>query len=277
MALETAVLTHGLPAPEGIETMTRMVEAVRGRGAVPAVIGVLGGQPTVGLAEEDWPSLLEDPWKCSVRDLGIAMAMRRNGGATVAATAFLAARAGLKVFATGGIGGVHRGFSQHLDISADLHALAAAPLVMVSAGAKSVLDLSATLELLETLSVPVVGFRTGSFPGFYVADSGHTLDRVARSVQDVAAIRRAMDALDLRQALLCVQPGPVPLDQATVERLVAEAALELERQGIEGKAVTPFLLDHLNRQGGQELMQANIELLVHNAGLAAEIAIELSR
>ncbi len=277
VALETAVLTHGLPHPAGIEAMARMAAAVRRRRAVPAVVGVLGGQPTVGLAEEDWPSLLEDPWKCSVRDLGIAAAMRSSGGTTVAATAFLAARAGLKVFATGGIGGVHRGFSRHLDISADLHALAQAPLVVVSAGAKSVLDLPATLEVLETLSVPVVGYRTAAFPGFYVRDSGLALDRVAGSVQEVAGIRRAMDALGLPQALLCVQPGPLPRDGTAVERLVAEASEELERQGIRGKEVTPFLLDYLNRQSGQDLLQANVELLVHNAELAADIAVELFR
>ncbi len=277
VALETAVLTHGLPSPTGLETMGRMADAVRHKGAVPAVVGVLGGQLTVGLAEDAWPQLLDAPWKCSLRDLAIAAAMRRNGGTTVAATAFLADRAGLKVFATGGIGGVHRGFAQHLDVSADLKTLAGVPLVVVSAGAKSVLDLAATLEVLETLSVPVLGLRTDAFPGFYVADSGLSLDHVAQSAREVARVRRAMDALDLRQALLCVQPGPRPLDPGMVERLVAEAEAELARQEVHGKAVTPFLLDHLNRQSGQDLMRANIDLLVHNAELAADIAVELYR
>ncbi len=145
VALETAVLSHGLPTPTNLETMARMAEAVRRKGAVPAVVGVLAGQLTVGLSQDDWPELLHDPWKCSVRDLAVAAVHGKNGGTTVAATAFLAARAGLKVFATGGIGGVHRGLSSHLDISADLRALTETPLVVVSAGAKSVLDLAATL------------------------------------------------------------------------------------------------------------------------------------
>ncbi len=276
VALETAVLTHGLPLPQSLETMERMAEAVRSRGAVPAVVGVLRGQPTIGLSADVLPQLLEDPWKCSVRDLPIAAAQGRSGGTTVAATAYLAARAGLHVFATGGIGGVHRGFAQHLDISADLPALAGLPLVVVSAGAKSVLDLGATLEVLETLSVPVVGYRTSAFPGFYVQDSGHALDRVAASPKEVADIRRAMDALGMRQALLCVQPGPKALHPGKVESLVGQATRELERQGVRGKQVTPFLLDHLNRLSGQELMQANIELLVSNADLAAQVAVQLA-
>ena len=277
VALETAVLTHGLPTPTNLETMGRMAEAVRRKGAVPAVVGVLRGQLTVGVAQDEWPELLDDPWKCSVRDLAVAAVQGRNGGTTVAATAFLAARAGLKVFATGGVGGVHRGFASHLDISADLRALTETPLVVVSAGAKSVLDLAATLEVLETLSVPVIGYRTSAFPGFYVADSGLRLDRVVGSPAEVAGVRRAMDSLDQRQALLCVQPGPRPLDAAEVERLVADAMAELGRQGVHGKAVTPFLLDHLNRLSGQDLMRSNIELLVHNAELAADVAVALRR
>ncbi len=277
VALETAVLTHGLPTPTNLETMARMAEAVRRKGAVPAVVGVLRGQLTVGVAQDEWPELLDDPWKCSVRDLAVAAVQGRNGGTTVAATAFLAARAGLKVFATGGVGGVHRGFASHLDISADLRALTETPLVVVSAGAKSVLDLAATLEVLETLSVPVIGYRTSAFPGFYVADSGLRLDRVVGSPAEVAGVRRAMDSLDQRQALLCVQPGPRPLDAAEVERLVADAMAELGRQGVHGKAVTPFLLDHLNRLSGQDLMRSNIELLVHNAELAADVAVALRR
>jgi len=275
VALETAVLTHGLPDPDGLQAMARMAEAVRGGGGVPAVVGVLEGQATVGLPPQDWPKLLRDPWKCSARDVAVAVAQGRNGGTTVAGTCLLARRAGLKVFATGGIGGVHRGFAQRPDVSADLPVLARSPLVVVSAGAKSILDIAATLEVLETLSIPVVGYGTDDFPGFYTPHTGHPLSRRVDRPADVAGIRRAMDALGQDQALLCVQPGPTAVDAGAVEEAVASASRELERLGVQGQAVTPFLLDHLNRQAGPALLRANVDLLVHNARLAADIAAAL--
>lgn len=272
VALETAVLTHGLPHPQNIEAMASMCAAVREAGAVPAPIGVLRGQAVVGLAPPEWERLLERPAKCSVRDLAAVMALGGNAGTTVAATAHLAHQAGIRTFATGGLGGVHRDWARHLDISADLPALARLPVIVVSSGVKSILDLGATVEMLETLSVAVVGYGVESFPGFYVRETPWKVPHVARSPDDVARIRTVMDDIGVRSALLAVQPGPIGLSREDAEAAVADAVAAMEESGVRGQAVTPFLLDHLNRAHGETLRNINVALLIHNASLAGRIA-----
>lgn len=274
VALETAVLTHGLPYPDNLETMARMVRAIEDAGAAAAVIGVKRGTPVVGLSPGEWEDLLDNPLKCQIRDLPFAAAGKRNGGTTVAATAYLAAKAGIDVFATGGIGGVHRGAEDTFDVSADLPALARLPLTVVSSGAKSILDLPRTVELLETLGVAVVGYRTRHFPGFYVEHTGIPLEQQASSPGEVAEVRRAMRALGLPGALLVVQPAPNPQDGGAVEQWIALALDEARQAGVYGKAVTPYLLGVLNRQAGASLKETNIALLEANAALAAAIAVE---
>lgn len=272
VALETAVLTHGLPYPDNLRAMALMADAVRTSGAVPAAVGVLHGILRVGLQEAEWEALLDAPAKCSLRDLAPVMVRGGNGGTTVAATAFAAHRAGLKVFATGGVGGVHRGFSKRPDISADLALLSRTPLVVVSAGVKSILDVGATLELLESLSVAVVGFQTRAFPGFYAATTPWSVPHTVGEPGDVARIRAVMDQLGIDSALLTVQPPPEGLPAEEVESLVDEAIRQMEAQAVEGQAVTPFLLEYLNQHHGVAMMAVNIALLEANARLAGAIA-----
>lgn len=272
VALETAVLTHGLPYPENLETMAAMSDAVRTAGAIPAVIGVRQGELVVGLRSGEWEDLLFEAEKCSIRDLGVVIAGRKNGGTTVAATAYAAHQAGIRVFATGGIGGVHRGASDTWDVSADLKAVASLPVVIVSSGAKSILDLPKTVEFLESLGIPIIGYRTRELPGFYVSRTGLPVSSSVQQVDEAVTIERAMRAIGLRQALLLVQPGPKDVDPAIVEKLITQALEEADRQSITGKAVTPFLLGYLNDQAGNSLKSANIALLKANARLAGEVA-----
>ncbi len=272
VALETAVLTHGLPFPDNLETMARMERAVRRQGSVPAVVGLHQGQIIVGIEPNNWEALLNNPEKCSLRDLGIAMARGRNGGTTVAATAYLAHRAGIRVFATGGIGGVHRGWTETLDVSADLYALANVPMIVVSSGAKSILDLPKTMEVLESLGVPVVGYRTAVLPGFYVRETGLSVSSSITRPGDIIAIDCAMRSIGMRQALLLVQPGPLSVDEELVEALIGEALAAARAQSIVGKQTTPFLLEFLNQHAGDSLKAANIALLENNASLAAQVA-----
>lgn len=275
VALETAVLTHGLPYPDNLRAMALMADAVREAGAVPAPIGVLRGILTVGLNPSEWEELLDGPVKCSLRDLAPVMVRGGNGGTTVAATAYAAHLAGLKVFATGGVGGVHRGFSERPDISADLAVLAKTPMVVVSAGVKSILDVGATVELLETLSVAVVGYRTRAFPGFYAAETRWKVPHTIERPEDAARIRTLMDRLGIDSALLTVQSPPNGLPAPEVEALVEDAIRQMksqESQSVEGQAVTPFLLDYLNRRQGDQIKAVNVALLEANARLAGAIA-----
>ncbi|PSR22176.1 MAG: pseudouridine-5-phosphate glycosidase [Sulfobacillus acidophilus] len=272
VALETAVLTHGLPFPDNLETMRKMDGAVRKYGAVPAVVAIRQGQIVVGLEAREWESLLEGAEKCSIRDLGAIVARGQNGGTTVAATAYLAQRAGIRVFATGGIGGVHRGWETSLDVSADLYVLSRCAMTVVCSGAKSILDIPKTLEMLESLGIPVIGYQTDHMPGFYVADTGLNISTRLENVRDVAMMERTMRQLDLSQALLVVQPGPRSVDGAVVEALIAEALKEARAQFVSGKDATPFLLGYLNQRAGAQLKAANIALLEQNASLAAQIA-----
>jgi pseudouridine-5'-phosphate glycosidase len=275
VALESTIIAHGLPRPRNAEVARELEAAVRAAGAVPATIAMLDGEVHVGL--EDWGLRRiagHEVAKLSVRDLPLAAARGANGATTVAATAHLAVAAGIRVFATGGLGGVHRDARESWDESADLLALARTPITVVAAGVKSILDVGATLERLETLGVAVAGWRTDRFPGFYLADGGFDLDWRVEGAEEVAAAMAAADELGVRSALLVANPiaAEQQLDPAEHERVLAEG-LELARaQGVTGKAVTPFLLDHLHRATDGRSLEVNVAVARANAAVAGEIA-----
>lgn len=276
VALETAVLTHGLSAPANLETALAMEAAVRAAGAVPATIGLLDGVPTIGLSEAELTFLASAPGaiKASPRDLPVALAQGRSAGTTAGATVLLAGMAGIGVFVTGGLGGVHRGAATSFDISADLPVLARTPIVVVCAGAKSVLDLPATLEWLETAGVPVVGYGTDELPGFFVRATGLRLTARADRPEEVAAVAAAQRALGLSQALVVAVPPPaeVTVPSEAVAGWLAAAEAELARRGVVGREVTPFLLAELARRSEGATLRANVALLLNNASIGAAIA-----
>jgi pseudouridylate synthase len=278
VALESSVLAQGLPIPENAEAERRMDAAVRARDAVPAVSAVVRGRPTFGLEPDERERFLrrEGVRKVSARDLAWVMARGLDGATTVAATVALASRGGITVFATGGIGGVHR--EAPFDESADLSELARSPVVVVCAGAKSILDLPATMERLETLGVPVVGYRTDELPGFFTASTGIRVDSRVESVNEIADIWRAHRALGRAGALLVVQPPPPEhaLSRDTVDAAVSDAVARARQEGVRGAAVTPWLLAAVERATGGRSLAANLALLERNAMLAAEIAVALA-
>ena len=278
VALESALITHGFAYPASVEITRQMAEAVRAEGALPAVVGIWRGTPTVGLSAVQVEALASDTdaVKVSARDLPLAGLRGVHGGTTVAATILLARRAGLRVFATGGIGGVHRGHPE--DVSADLPALASTPMIVVCAGAKSILDLPRTLEFLETWGVPVLGWETSEFPAFYCRTSGLCLDQRVNGPDAVAAVYRSQRALQLPQALLVTVPVPAvdALPTVEVEPLIAQALEEAEAQGIAGREVTPYLLARMVELSGERTRRANESLLVNNARVAARIACTLA-
>jgi pseudouridine-5'-phosphate glycosidase len=277
VALESTIISHGLPQPRNLEVALQLEEVVRLGGAVPATVGVTAGRPVVGLSREDIELLAteEHVAKASIRELPVAMAAGRHAATTVAATAFLARRAGIRAFATGGLGGVRRGAAETFDESADLGALSRTPITVVSAGVKSVLDVAATLERFESLGVTIVGFRTTRMPGFYVADAGIDLDWSVSSPAEVAAIMSAADSLSLQSAILVANPIPVSqqLDPDTHDRLLDAALRAAERDGVRGKQVTPYLLDHIYRASGGASLEANVAAVRNNATLAAAVAV----
>jgi pseudouridine-5'-phosphate glycosidase len=276
VALESTIISLGLPRPRNLEVALQLEEIVRVGGAVPATVGVPGGRPVVGLSREEIELLATEEGiaKASIRELPVAMATGRHAATTVAATAFLARRAGIRVLATGGLGGVHRGAVDTFDESADMAALASTPITVVSAGVKSVLDIAATLERLETLGVTIVGFRTTRMPGFYVADAGIDLDWSVSSPDEVAAIMAAADSLSLQSAVLVANPVPLSqqLDPEMHGRLLEAALGAAERDGVRGKQVTPYLLAHIYRASGGASLEANVAAVRNNATLAAAIA-----
>ena len=280
VALESTILAHGLPHPDNIEIAGQIEDAVRAGGAVPATIAVLGGVVHVGLgpAELEQVCTAPDIAKLSMRDLGVAVALGLNGATTVASTSAVAHLAGIRVFATGGLGGVHRGASATFDVSADLGVIASTPVLVVCAGVKSILDVPGTLEYLETLSVPVLGYRTSAFPGFYLSDSGHEVPWRVESAAEAAAVVVARDRLPTDAAGV-VLANPLPADRQVErglhDRLVAEGLAVLEREGVHGKDVTPRLLEYFHDNSGGESLRANVELVVSNAGLAGEVAAEI--
>jgi len=276
VALESTLIAHGLPRPGNLDAARSLESIVRAAGAVPATVAVLGGVAHVGLDDDALTRVAHDDLrKLAVRDLPLALGSGADGATTVSATATLAALAGIRVFATGGLGGVHREAAQTWDESADLPALASTPVAVVCSGVKSILDIPATLERLETLGVPVVGYRTARFPGFYLSDSGQDLDWRADSPEEVAAMLRAEDALGGGRGL--VVANPVPAGEQLDPRLhddVLRAGLDaLAAQGVRGKDVTPFLLSWMHEHTGGESLRVNVRLVEHNARLAARIAV----
>ncbi|WP_188116852.1 pseudouridine-5'-phosphate glycosidase [Salinispora oceanensis] len=278
VALESTIVSHGLPQPDNLRVAREIEQTVRDAGAVPATIGMVAGQLVVGLDDAELTRLatVDDVAKLSVRDLAVAAATGADGATTVAATSAVAAAAGIRVFATGGLGGVHREAAQSFDESADLTTLARTPIAVVCAGVKSILDSGATLERLETLGVGVVGYRTRRFPGFYLTDGGFDLDWSVDSPEQVAGALAAQEQHGLHSGGLVVA-NPLPtdeqLDPALHDRTLAEGLALLRREGITGKAVTPFLLAHFHSATEGASLAVNIRIILRNADLAARIAV----
>lgn len=276
LALESTIIAHGLPRPRNVEVALQAEAEARALGVVPATVGLFDGRLCVGLEASQIEALgaAEGALKVSRRDLAAALASRRLGATTVSGTMLAAQRAGIRVFATGGIGGVHRGGEQSMDVSADLLELARTPLVVISAGAKAILDLPRTLEVLETHGVPVVGYGADEFPAFYSRSSGLALELRADTPEEVARLYRAQRALDLEQAILVANPIPAAseIPRAQIEAFVAGALEEAARQGITGKRVTPFLLSRVLSLSGGRSLEANVALLLNNVRLGCAVA-----
>jgi len=279
VGLETAVVTHGLPYPTNIELAQAMENLIREEGAVPATVGVLGGKAQVGMNPADIQLLAQDrdAIKVSRRDFSRAALKKLNGGTTVAGTITALHRAGIQVFATGGIGGVHRNAPN--DISADLNTMAQTPVIVVCAGAKSILDLPATLETLETLSVPVVGYQTSTFPAFYARSSGLPVTAQVEDPEDAAVLARAHWEMGVNSAVLLAVPAPLEdaLPDKAMQEAVDQALQDAGEHNIHGQEVTPFLLNRVSELTGKSSMKANLGLLLNNARVAARVAVELSR
>jgi pseudouridylate synthase len=275
VALESTIISHGLPRPKNLEAAKEFEEILRAQGVTPATIAILDGIPRIGLDEHGLDRIAnEDLAKASVRDIPILSAKEESGATTVAATAYLAALAGIRVFATGGLGGVHRGANQTFDESADLSTLAMTPITVVSAGVKSVLDIPATLERLETLSVPVIGYRTKEFPAFWLTHSGYQLDWSVDSAEEIALVMQAQDVLGHSQGMVIANPIPESKQWAPQEHdRVLEIAFEAAKQrGVTGKEVTPFLLGFIVEESKGRSLEVNLDLARNNVALAAEIA-----
>ena len=273
VALESTLIAHGLPRPENLEIARAVEEIVREEGAVPATIAVVEGMVRIGLDRGGLETIANGDGvvKCSARDLAVVMARRATGATTVAATATLAVRAGISVFATGGLGGVHREARDSWDESADLTTLGQTPITVVCAGVKSILDVEATLERLETLNVTLLGYRTDRFPGFYLADSGFPVPWRVETPADVADIAHARAELGLG-AIVVANPIEQPLDAELHEKVLREALAAAAAQGVRGKDITPFLLDRFHTQTAGASLEANVRLVLRNAALAAQIA-----
>jgi pseudouridine-5'-phosphate glycosidase len=280
VALESTIVTHGMPYPENVATARRMEEAVRAAGAEPATIAVIDGKIRVGLTgdELEWLGQAKDVMKLSRNDLAFAVAMGKHGSTTVAATMICAHRAGIRVFATGGIGGVHRGAESSFDVSADLEELAKTPVAVVCAGAKAILDLPKTLEYLETRGVPVIGYKTDQFPAFWSRNSGQKTPILCNSAEEIALVLQTKWDLGLDGGAVICNPveesNEIPANE--MNGYIAAAVEEANRAGITGKAVTPHILAQLVEMTGGHSLQANIALAISNARLAGEIAVRLS-
>ena len=282
IALESTIISHGMPYPQNVETALRCEAAARECGAEPATVAVIGGRLCAGLTEEEIDYLGREGQKvtkASRRDLPILVARKADGATTVAATMIVAALAGIRVFATGGIGGVHRGAETTMDISADLEELAHTPVAVVCAGAKSILDLGLTLEYLETKGVPVLGYQTRELPAFYTPHSGFSVDYRVDSPQEAAAFLRAQREMGYPGGMLITNPIPeeyaMPADQ--INAAIEQALKEADAQGVKGKKITPFLLARVCELTGGESLASNIQLVLNNVRLAARIAAELAK
>ena len=276
VALESTIISHGLPRPDNLAAAQRFEEILEAQNVTPATIALVDGVPKVGLEAKDLERIAADESvvKIGSRDIAIAMARKVTGGTTVAATSVLAARAGLRVFATGGLGGVHRGAAETFDESADLTVLSRTPITVVSAGVKSILDIPATLERLETLGVAVVGYQTSRFPAFWLSDSGYDLDWRVDSPDEIADIMAARDAFGESSALLVANPLPtaLQLDPGVLDNAMGEALALAAEQGIRGKAVSPFLLDRIQQVTGGASVEVNLTIARGNIELAGQIA-----
>jgi pseudouridylate synthase len=273
VALESTIIAHGLPKPENLEVARAVEEVVREEGATPATVAVVEGMVRIGLDREGLEAIAtgDDVVKCSARDLAVVMARRVTGATTVAATATLAVRAGIDVFATGGIGGVHREARDSWDESADLTTLSQTPITLVCAGVKSILDVEATLERLETLNVTLLGYRTDRFPGFYLADSGFPVPWRVESPEQVADVAHAREELGLG-AIVVANPIEQQLDPDLHDKVLTESLEAAAREGIRGKDITPFVLDRFHRETAGASLEANVRLILRNAALGAQIA-----
>ncbi len=278
VALESTVITHGLPQPQNLQLARDMEKTIRDCGATPATVALLDGKIRLGLSDAELIRLSEltTSLKVSHRDFATAITKKQNGGTTVAGTMHAANLAGIKVFATGGIGGVHK--ESAFDISTDLHALAETPMIVVCAGAKAILDLPATLEYLETMGVPVVGYQTDEFPAFYSRESGLNVSVRLDSPKEVAEFAKAHWGLGLRSGILVANPIPESesIPASKMEPMIAKASKEAIEQGVHGQALTPFLLSRINELSKGKSLKANLALLLNNARLAAEIAKEMT-
>ena len=275
VALESTIISHGLPRPTNLEVAIEVEEIVRENGAIPATIAIIDGIACVGLTEVQLKSIAnrDDVIKASTRDLAIAKAKKLSAATTVAATAHLAAKAGIKVFATGGLGGVHRGANESFDESADLTALSKLDITVVCAGVKSILDVAATLERLETYAIGVVGYKTKRFPGFYLTDSGFDLEYQVDSASEIAKIIHARDEMGTSSsALIVANPVQNQMEKALHDRLLEGGLKAAKEQNIHGKETTPFLLEYFHTESNGESLRVNIDIIKRNSALAAQIA-----
>ena len=282
VALESTIISHGMPYPQNVETALQVEKIIREHGAVPATIAILGGRLKAGLTPEEIDYLGRTGagvTKTSRRDLPVIVAKGMDGATTVTTTMMIAHMAGIQVFATGGIGGVHRGAETTMDISADLEELAQTPVMVVCAGAKSILDLGLTLEYLETKGVPVIGYQTKELPAFYTRHSGFGVDYELDSPAELAAAFRCQREMGLKTGMLVTNPIPeqYSMDADTINAAIDKAIAEAAEQGIHGKATTPFLLARVKDLTGGDSLESNIRLVYNNAALAAETAAELCR
>lgn len=281
VALESTILSHGMPFPQNMEFAHKVEEIVRAEGAIPATTAIIGGKLKVGLTSEELDLMCkgEGVGKVSRRDVAVYLATGKTGATTVATTMMIASMAGIKVFATGGIGGVHRGATETMDISADLQELANTPVAVVCAGAKSLLDLGLTLEYLETFGVPVLGLRTDDFPAFYCRSSGFKLDYNAATEAEVAKIAKTKWDLGLKGGLVIGNPIPeeYALDYDEMEKVIVRALELAKEQGIHGKDTTPFLLSHIKDMTDGVSFASNLQLAYNNAKAASKIAVELAK
>jgi pseudouridylate synthase len=279
VALESTIISHGLPRPSNLDVALECESIVRNGGAVPATIALLDGIILIGLEASELEAIAnrDDIAKASIRDLAVIVAQNKSAATTVAATAHIAAVAGIKVFATGGLGGVHRGASESFDESADLTALSQLDMTVVCAGVKSILDVHATLERLETLAIGLVGYRTNSFPGFYLTDSGFTLEhRVENAAEIAKIIKTRTDIATQFKSLIVANPVKVEMPKARHDEILASGLARAQQDGIDGKAVTPFLLEHFHKASDGESLKINTEIIKSNCALAAEIAVALA-
>ncbi|MFY8255029.1 MAG: pseudouridine-5'-phosphate glycosidase [Candidatus Planktophila sp.] len=276
VALESTIISHGLPRPSNLQVAREVEAIVRAHGATPATIAILDGKVLIGLTDDQLVEIAnrDDIAKASSRDLAIIAATGKSAATTVAATAHLAALAGIHTFATGGLGGVHRGANESFDESADLTALANLDITVVCAGVKSILDVAATLERLETLAIGVVGYKTTHFPGFYLTDSGYSIEHQVNSAAEIAAIIKARKGLKTdAHALIVANPVAKEMDRARHDAILKSGLAGAAKNGIVGKAVTPYLLEHFHTASEGESLQVNIEIIKSNSALAADIAV----